>query len=306
MMVLKRESIIGESPQLRGCLELVAQAASTDANALIQGETGTGKELFARAIHENSRRARKSFVVVDCASLPETLVEGMLFGHKKGAYTGADSSSEGLIKQADGGTLFLDEIGELSLSTQRSFLRVLQERCFRPLGGEELVRSEFRVIAATNRTLEAQVKQGAFRSDLFFRLKTIAIELPPLRDRASDIKDILFFHLNRLRDRYGLGVKGLSPEFLEAILAYSWPGNVRELINAVEYALSSSGEEPSLYPQHLPTDIRITLAQESLLTAPTKTKPGSLSAHDEFASVERLQGTATGRHREELSGSAYA
>ena len=280
LMVLKRGGIIGEAPQLRACLELAAQAASSHANTLIYGETGTGKELFARAIHANSQRAPKSFVVVDCASLPETLVEGALFGHKKGAYTGADSSREGLIKQADGGTLFLDEIGELSLASQRAFLRVLQERCFRPLGSSELIRSDFRVIAATNRVLESDVAKGAFRNDLFFRLKTIAIELPPLRDRASDIKDILFHHLHKFCERYGLGVKGLSPEFLEALLAYSWPGNVRELVNTTEHALARAGAEPTLYPKHLPDDIRITLAQESLRSPALRAIPAAEPFHE--------------------------
>jgi len=286
LMVLKREGIIGESSQLRACLEMVAQASSTDANVLIHGETGTGKELFARAIHANSRRAQKSFVVVDCASLPETLVEGTLFGYKKGAYTGADRSSEGLVKQADGGTLFLDEVGELPLGAQRAFLRVLQEHRFRPLGGAELIQSDFRVIAATNRDLEAEVKKGAFRNDLFFRLKMIALEAPPLRDRARDIKDIVYYHLNRLCDHYGLGVKGFSPEFLEALLAYSWPGNVRELVNAVEYALATAGLEPTLYPQHLPTDIRVSLVQDSLRSAPSpagdKSRSGELPAWNDY------------------------
>ncbi len=266
LMVLKREGIVGESTQLIACLETVANASSTDANTLIHGETGTGKELIARAIHANSRRARKSFVVVDCAALPETLVEGILFGHKKGAYTGADSSSEGLIKQADGGTLFLDEIGELPLAAQRAFLRVLQERRFRPLGGVELVQSDFRVIAATNRNLEKEVEKGTFRNDLFFRLKTVAIEVPPLRDRTRDIKDVSVYHLNRLCDRYAMGMKGMSPEFLESLLTYSWPGNVRELVNAMEYAIATAGQEPTLYPKHLPVDMRIKLTQNSLRT----------------------------------------
>jgi two-component system NtrC family response regulator len=221
VMVLKREGIVGETVQVSTCFELVAQAASSQANTLIYSETGTGKELFARAIHANSRRAGSSFVVVDCASLPETLVEDALFGHEKGAYTGADNSQDGLIKQADGGTLFLDEVGELPLAAQRAFLRVFQEHCFRPLGGTELIRSDFKVIAATNRDLEAEIKRETLRSDLYFRLKAITIELPALRDRVRDIMDIAFYHLTKLCDYYGLEVKGFSPEFLEALLTYS-------------------------------------------------------------------------------------
>ncbi len=166
---LRREGIVGNSRLLQSCLDIVAQAASTDVNVLITGETGTGKELFARAIHANSARAKKPFVVVDCAALPDTLVESMLFGHERGAFTSADNRSEGLIKQADGGTLFLDEVGELPLSAQKVFLRVLEGRSFRPVGGAKEITSNFRLVAATNRDLEAMVRNDTFRRDLFYR-----------------------------------------------------------------------------------------------------------------------------------------
>ncbi len=178
-VALRLEGIAGQSRKMKASFDLVAQAASSDASVLITGETGTGKELFAWAIHQNSRRSGKSFVVVDCAALPETLVESILFGHEKGAFTGADRVREGLIQQADGGTLFLDEVGELPLTVQGAFLRVLQDHRFRPLGGRREVGSDFRVVAATNQNLNTMVDQGLFRKDLLFRLRSLTIELPP-------------------------------------------------------------------------------------------------------------------------------
>jgi two-component system NtrC family response regulator len=261
---LRREGIVGHSPQMRGCLDLLAQVASSEANVLITGETGTGKELFALAIHQNSRRAQKNFVVVDCTALPENLVESILFGHEKGAYTGADKARDGLILQADGGTLFLDEVGELPLLIQKSFLRVLQEKKFRPVGGKTEVHSDFRVISASNRNLDEMVMQNQFREDLLFRLRSFSIELPPLRERKEDVRELVTYYLAELSDRFGIEPKEPSPEFLELLLNYLWPGNVRELINALERALISARYERVLYPKHLPTHIRVQLARSSL------------------------------------------
>jgi len=227
---LKLNGIIGSSRKMKSCYELISQAAITDVNVFITGETGTGKELFARAIHMNSGRSQRNFVVVDCAALQETLKESTLFGYEKGAFTGADQHREGLVKQADGGTLFLDEIGELSLPMQKSFLRVLQERHFRPLGGIREIKSNFRLIAATNRDLDGLVKTGGFRDDLLFRLRALMIVLPPLREHPEDIPDIVSYHIAKICKRNGIGVKALSPDFMEALLSYEWPGNVRELI----------------------------------------------------------------------------
>ena len=263
-LVLKREGIIGHSARLQHYLEIVAKAATTDANVLITGSTGTGKELFARAIHENSPRSDEAFVVVDCAALPQTLIESMLFGHQKGAFTGADKSRQGLIKEADGGTLFLDEVAELPMTVQGTFLRVFQERRFRPVGSRHEYRRDFRLISATNRDISQMAQTGTFRNDLLFRLRAIVIDLPPLRDRTEDIKDLAFHYMAKFCDRFGIGTKGFSPEFLEALMNYSWPGNVRELITAIERVLTIARDEHTLFPIHLPTHIRSQLARASV------------------------------------------
>jgi len=264
LIALKRNSIIGNSPKMKECLDLLVQAANRDVTVLITGETGTGKELFASAIHENSARAEKNFVVVDCAALPETLVESVLFGYEKSAFTGADKSKDGLIKQADGGTLFLDEVGELPLSLQKSFLRVLQEHRFRPVGSNHEAESNFRLVTATNRDLNEMVRQGKFRSDLFFRLQSLTIELPPLRERTEDLKDLILHHLSTLCENDQIAIKGFSPEVFDTLAAYDWPGNVRELFNAMDRALATAHLEQTLYPKHLPPHIRIKLTQDSL------------------------------------------
>ncbi|NDY56540.1 sigma-54-dependent Fis family transcriptional regulator [Desulfovibrio sulfodismutans] len=255
--VLKREGIVGGSRAIEECLELVAQAAESDAGVLVTGETGTGKELFARAIHANSLRANSNFVVVDCAALPETLVESVLFGHVKGAFTGADRDRDGLFRLADGGTLFLDEIGELSPAIQKVFLRVLQDGRFRAVGAKHESQSDFRLVAATNRDLGIMAERGGFREDLLYRLKTMVISLPPLRIRPEDIKPLAIHHMNRLCERYRIHTKGFSEEFFAALATHAWPGNVRELFNTLERVLLQHRDQPVLYPMHLPDDIRI-------------------------------------------------
>jgi two-component system NtrC family response regulator len=267
-VALQRKDIVGDSEKIKACLDLLGQAAGSDVNVLITGETGTGKELFGKAVHSNSSRAKKNFVVVDCTALPETLVESVLFGHERGAFTGADRREEGLVKQADGGTLFLDEIGELPFLIQKRFLRVIQEHRFRPVGGRQEVESDFRLIAATNRDLEHMVRDGRFREDLFFRLRTLILELPPLRELLEDIEKMTVFYMNSLCERFGIAAKGTSPEFWDVVTSYRWPGNVRELIQALEKALISAKEEPSLFPKHLPTYIRIQVARNSFLKKP--------------------------------------
>ncbi len=264
LKALKRQNIVGNSHKIHECLDLVAQVADTDVPVLITGETGTGKDLFAMAIHENSSRSDRSFVIVDCAALPETLVESVLFGHKKGAFTGADHDMDGLLKQADGGTLFLDEIGEMSLNIQKSFLRVLQEHKFRPVGGKSEVTSRFRAIAATNRDIKNMVKEGSFRNDLLFRLEGVHINIPPLRLRKEDIRDLTIHYINTVCTRLKIETKGLSEDFIGVLESYQWQGNVRELVHAIEHAVYAAQESPTLFPQHLPPQIRIQIACSSI------------------------------------------
>jgi len=264
-MLLDRSGIIGESPPIRACLHTVAQTARTDANVLITGETGTGKELFARAIHRNSTRSDQPFVVVDCAALPETLVESQLFGHEKGAFTGADRATEGLIAQANRGTLFLDEVGELSPQLQKAFLRVLQERQYRRVGGNHEIASDFRLVAATNKVLEDRVKNRKFRKDLLYRLRSVSIDLPLLRNRKEDLKDLVSYLTGCIFDKQGLEPKGYSPDFIGSLSQFDWPGNVRELYNTLEAAIGEAYHEPILFPKHLPDHLRIKMARSTVL-----------------------------------------
>ncbi|UCD85296.1 MAG: sigma-54-dependent Fis family transcriptional regulator [Deltaproteobacteria bacterium] len=270
--VLRLQGIIGNSPAIRACLSLLAQVVSSDANVLLTGETGTGKELFARAIHENNGRSNGNFIVVDCTALPETLAESLIFGHERGAFTGADKVREGMVKQADGGTLFLDEIGELPLTLQKAFLRVLQEHQFRPLGSKHEVTSNFRLVAATNRDLEEMVRKGLFREDLLFRVQSLSIEIPPLRERIDDISEIALYHIAEICKRLNITIKGVSPEFLSELHEYKWPGNVRELVNSLEQAVSSAYSEPILFPKHLPTRIRTHAVKTTISDKATQLK----------------------------------
>ncbi len=277
---LKRDGIIGSSPALLSCLDQVAQAAASDANVFINGETGTGKELIARAVHDNSQRRQENFVVVDCTSLPETLVESLLFGHEKGAFTGADRAQDGLVLQAHKGTLFLDEVGELPPVLQKAFLRVLQERRFRPLGQSKEKTSEFRLIAATNRDLDAMVEAGHFRSDLLFRLRSFVIELPPLRERMEDIHILTRYYVDKFCARYGMPSKGFAPEFLEMLSLYPWPGNVRELVNTLERALAAAHFDQTLYSKHLPSHIRVHVRRAEMENSSTEKNEINLNVSD--------------------------
>lgn len=254
---LRRSNIIGESDAILSCLEEVAKAASTDASVLITGETGTGKELFARAIHENSKRASNPFIAVDCGALPETLLESTLFGHEKGSFTGAGKKQEGLLVQAHGGTLMLDEVGDLPLAAQKSFLRTLQERSVRPLGGNREIPIDIRLVAATNLNLDQMVKENRFRQDLLYRIRAMELKLPPLRDRQNDVEQIALKKLHELASRYKMETKAISPEFLKILSGHTWPGNVRELVNVLEYVLASASSDPTLFPKHLPVEYRM-------------------------------------------------
>lgn len=214
--------------------QLLEMVAPSEATVLILGETGTGKELVAQAIHRNSQRAAGPFVVVNCAALPENLLESELFGHERGAFTGAANKKDGRFLLAHHGTLFLDEIGELTLSLQAKILRVLQTREFEPLGGTRTIKADVRIIAATNRNVERMVREGSFREDLFYRLNVFPVVLPPLRERLADLPVLANFFLKKYREKNRRGVKILGPEVLEACQRYAWPGNIRELENVIE------------------------------------------------------------------------
>jgi two-component system NtrC family response regulator len=258
---------------MEACLDLVAQASRLTGPVLISGETGTGKELMARTIHLNSPRSTGEFVAVDCASLTETLLESTLFGHRKGSFTGADQDRPGLVKLADAGTLFLDEVGEMPMGIQKAFLRVLQEKRFRPVGASVEVQSDFRLIAATNRDLEEMAAGGEFRQDLLFRLKTFVIDLPPLRERREDIKLLTLSQLDSLCQRFGLPTKGVGTDFSDMLMAYSWPGNVRQLFGVLERALAAAGMEPTLYAKHLPPEVRLEVMKANIERGRQEDKP---------------------------------
>jgi DNA-binding NtrC family response regulator len=230
-------SIVAVSPSMHRVLEMVERVAPTDATVLIQGESGTGKELIARAIHQNSKRKDASFIPINCGALPENLLESELFGHVKGAFTGAHQNKKGLFEEADGGTLFLDEIGETMPATQVKLLRVLQDMEVRRVGGNTAVKVDVRLVAATNQKLLQRIEEGAFREDLYYRLQVILLQLPPLRERTEEIIPVAEHYLHAFRQKFNKPVTGFTDEAKAALLDYSWPGNIRELINAVERAV---------------------------------------------------------------------
>ncbi len=244
-------NLVGSSPEILKVYDLIQRVKDTRANILISGESGTGKELAAKAIHYNSPRKDKPFVTINCSAIPETLMESELFGHTKGAFTGAVSNKMGLFEAANGGAVFLDEIGELSPSLQVKLLRVIQDRTFRRVGGTEEIEVDIRIICATNRNLEEEVRQGGFREDLFYRLNVIQIQLPPLRERREDIPVLARHFLDKYSRELGREIKKISEEAMEFLLKYSYPGNVRELENIVERAVALESSNIIL-PESLP------------------------------------------------------
>jgi transcriptional regulator with GAF, ATPase, and Fis domain len=231
------DRIIGSSGALEKVLAVVRKVAKSNTTVLVRGETGTGKELIAGAVHHNSHRAARNFIKVNCAALQENLLESELFGHEKGAFTGADKQRIGRFEQADGGTLFLDEIGDMSPNTQAKILRVLQEHEFERLGGTRTIKVDVRLIAATNRDLPAMVEAGQFREDLYYRLNVVTMEMPPLRERKDDIAALANFFIRRFAGELKKKIQGLEPEALKLLMRYQWPGNIRELENAIERAV---------------------------------------------------------------------
>jgi DNA-binding NtrC family response regulator len=230
----KFASIIGKSKKMHDLLELVENVAGSDANILIQGENGTGKELIANAIHYNSKRSKGPFIKINCAAIPKDLIESELFGYKKGSFTGAMSDKEGLFEMAEGGSLLLDEIGEMPSYLQTKLLRVLQEREYRPIGSDRIVKVDFRLICATNIDLEAALRDGKLREDLYFRINTITLRVPPLRERTEDIPLLCENFLEKYRQRHQRNVKAIAPAAYHVLIRHRWPGNVRELENVIE------------------------------------------------------------------------
>ncbi len=226
--------ILGKSPAMAALLDTVRMVAPTDANVLVTGESGTGKELVSTALHMNSPRKDKPFVRINCAAITQTLLESELFGHERGAFTGAEKKRKGKFLQADRGSILLDEIGEMSLAMQAKLLRVLQEKEITPVGSDKSIRVDVRVIAATNRDLRAMSLKGEFRQDLFFRLNVVSVDIPPLRLHPEDIPELALHFLDRFSKKNRKEVRGFSPEAMDAMIRYAWPGNVRELMNAVE------------------------------------------------------------------------
>lgn len=262
--------IIGEAAPMQRALLDMAKAAKSDAGVLLSGETGVGKELAARAIHANSSRG--PFIVVDCSSMTDTLAESVLHGHLKGSFTGAHADRRGLVAEADGGTLFLDEVGELSLSLQRFFLRVLQERRFRPVGSHKEQSSDFRVVAATNRDLERMVQEGAFRNDLLFRIRTVEIVVPRCGNEA--VTGSAWPPISSTGHAVATGWRSRNlQEFSRLVDHYPWPGNVRELANVAEAAVVSAGQDPVIYPKHLPTHVRMRFLNERERGAQSRGSP---------------------------------
>jgi transcriptional regulator with GAF, ATPase, and Fis domain len=248
--------MIGSSPAMRKLFEAVELVAATDASVVIEGETGTGKELVARTIHQRSGRVDGPFLAVNCGALPETLLEAELFGHVAGAFTGATHDRAGRFEQASGGTLFLDEVGELSAASQVKLLRAVQEGEITRVGESSPRQVDTRILAATHRDLRAEVKAGRFRQDLYYRLRVVGLMVPPLRDRREDVPDLVAHFVDRLNRKYGRSVRGLSAEAMEVVCDSDWPGNVRQLEHAIEHAFAVSPPEADVLQRHaLPADL---------------------------------------------------
>jgi len=249
------DKIIGNSGHMQQVLEMVRKVAKSDASTvLIQGESGTGKELIARAIHYESSRHEKPFMAINCAAMPETLLESELMGHEKGAFTDAKTMKKGLFEIADGGTLFLDEIGDMAVGMQAKLLRVLEERTFRRIGGNKEIPVDVRIVSATNQELLKKIEEKSFRNDLYYRLQVIPIYLPPLRERVDDIMPLVEFFIGHYNREFGKSVKGVSKMATKLIMEYEWPGNVRELRNIIERAIILESEE-TLMLEHLPSEL---------------------------------------------------
>jgi DNA-binding NtrC family response regulator len=276
--------IVAADPRTKAVLQTVEQIGPSKSSVLIYGESGTGKELFAEAITAASPRAGKPLVRLHCAALTESLLESELFGHERGAFTGAVARREGRFKQADGGTLFLDEIGEIPLGTQVKLLRVLQERSFERVGGNETVKVDVRILAATHRNLQAEIEKGTFREDLFYRLNVITLEVPPLRDRPGDIPPLATFFLQRYAAENGKDIDGIHPDAEKLLYAYAWPGNVRELENAIERAVVLC-DGRMIENRHLPASVAPSVSADTVPPIPGST----IDALERYAIFKTLE-----------------
>jgi len=294
------KNIIGKSGPMKELLEMVAMIAPSEATVLITGESGTGKELIAKSVHFNSARKDKPFVVVNCAALTETLLESELFGHEKGAFTGADKRREGHFMQANKGTIFLDEIGEMSATTQAKVLRVIQEREIQRVGSDDMIKVDVRILAATNRDLQRDVSEGRFREDLFYRLNVVTLRIPPLRERREDTPLLAQHFLEKLGKRNRKQLKGFSPLAMDMLIKYDWPGNVRELENAVERAVILSPGD-YITENDLPMSVTEVYRQEGSPARPAQlaNQPQSLEEIEKEAILAAFE--ATGGNKSETA-----
>jgi two-component system, NtrC family, response regulator HupR/HoxA len=299
--------IVGRSPAMQALFRMVEKVASTSATVLITGENGTGKELVARAIHQGSPRANAPFVAANCSAFNDNLLESELFGHRRGAFTGAALDKRGLFEEADGGTFLLDEVGDMTPALQVKLLRVLQEGTFMPVGGTQTKKVDVRIIAATNRDLAAMVKQGRFREDLYYRLHVVALRTPPLRERGEDLPRLIEHFLQRLSERNGRA-KTLDPLTFEKLKAHRWPGNVRELQNEMERIWVLSGDERVIGPEHLSRTLSAVAPRESILPLeppPSEDDQGQLvESPDEplQVSLERVERQIIERALQKVNG----
>jgi transcriptional regulator with PAS, ATPase and Fis domain len=291
------EEIVGRSPELQKVLNMIPDVAASDATVLIEGESGTGKELIAKAIHARGPRSRGPFVAVNCSALAETLLESELFGHVKAAFTGAASNKVGRFELAKGGTLFLDEIGEIKPEIQIKLLRVLEERVFERVGGTRPIRLDSRIIAASNKSLARLVGKGRFREDLFYRLRTVPMYIPPLRERSSDIPVLIEHFIEVFNGVYGKGVRGVDPKALRLMRRYPWPGNVRELKHALEYAFVFV-KGPVITLSHLP---ELNVSEGPAVAGEKAPDPAPDGWEDERITIRRALEKAGGRR----SAAAY-
>jgi DNA-binding NtrC family response regulator len=252
-------NILGEHPKMREVFRIVSKIAATSSTVLIVGESGTGKELVARAIHDGSQRRDKPFMAINCAAIPDSLMESELFGHEKGSFTGANVREIGIFEAANGGTVFLDEIGEMNVAMQAKLLRAIQEKEIRRVGGKVNVPLDVRILSATNKELEQEIKRGNFREDLFYRLNVIRINLPPLRERGSDVKNLAEFFVKKYSQSSGIAVEGISRPALKLLMNYAWPGNVRQLESVIERSVLMT-ESNYIEPEDLPAEVTLTSA----------------------------------------------